>query len=679
MPMIAILAVLVVQSQNSGWQPLPLITAEQRKAGFTGGEGAQWPRSIAVDSTGSFLVLGIDVGGIYRSRDGGQKWEPANVGYTPRGSSCVAIDPFNPKRVLSVGVNSSPLTQNGLYLSEDGAASWRSVLPVEMGGDEQRDQLAFDPSSYDPGSKETKRVFWSRIKRDKPSWGPERNLAALLLSEDAGRTWKELKGQEQLGGQILRFDPKGKWLYAAGEEGLWRVNPQSLEKTKVIETPTTGVDVNPQRPGWVWASTKDSLRVSEDFGSTWRSLSTNGLVRPDSSLRWIKVSPIDANRLSVWSDQSPNGWDWPRFFSHDGGRTWTRSEKDSKGAFLPDNTRQGFTVWHPKNPQIAWSWGGDWPTKSLDGGKTFRYAGQGMNAVLVGGHFNFTKTDHDIIFFGSQDYNGAMTLDGGQTWSYKNVSGNGWGGFCYGGYALSREVLFVGNAEGWGAPRKLKVSRDSGQTWQELPYENKGLDVSTGWSKDPARGFLGNLMTKDSAKSWTVMPGCDAVFAEAKDGRLFGTKRGDVWTLVVSRDGGTTWQKAADLPADVSDMAWDEKRQRLYIAASLNAYSWEGGRLTQLMPPVDQLGSRRIRSVAVDPVNSDVVYLGSAANIYTSSTSVQRSLDGGKTWQNLTMNSPLSEGKLDGGREALVVRVHPKTRRLYVSTSCFGLWTHSAP
>lgn len=677
--MIAILAVLVVQSQNSGWQPLPLITADQRKAGFTGGEGAQWPRSIAVDSTGSFLVLGIDVGGIYRSRDGGQKWEPANVGYTPRGSSCAAIDPFNPRHVLSVGVNSSPLAQNGLYLSEDGAASWRSVLPVEMGGDEQRDQLAFDPSSYDPGSKETKRVFWSRIKRDKPSWGPERNLAALLLSEDAGRTWKELKGQEQLGGQILRFDSKGKWLYAAGEEGLWRVNPQSLEKTKIIETPTTGVDVNPQRPGWVWASTKDSLRVSEDSGSTWRSLSTSGLVRQDSSLRWIKVSPIDANRLSVWSDQSPNGWDWPRFFSHDGGRTWTRSEKDSKGAFLPDNTRQGFTVWHPNDPQIAWSWGGDWPTKSLDGGKTFRYAGQGMNAVLVGGHFNFTKTDPNIIFFGSQDYNGAMTLDGGQTWSYKNVSGNGWGGFCYGGYALSRDVLFVGNAEGWGAPRKLKVSRDSGQTWQELPYENKGLDVSTGWSKDPARGFLGNLMTKDSAKSWTVMSGCDAVLAEAKDGRLFGTKRGDVWTLVVSRDGGTTWQKAADLPADVSDMAWDEKRQRLYIAASLNAYSWEGGRLTHLMPPVDQLGSRRIRSIAVDPVNSDVVYLGSAANIYTSSTSVQRSLDGGKTWQNLTMNSPLSEGKLDGGREALVVRVHPKTRRLYVSTSCYGLWTHSAP
>lgn len=667
------------QASAVGWQPLPLVTAEQRQQGFIGGEGAQWPRSIAVDETGSFLVLGIDVGGIYRSLNGGTTWEPANVGYTPRGSSCVAIDPRNSSRVLSVGVNSSPSAQHGIYLSEDKAASWRSVLPVQMGADEHRDQLAYDPASYDPARKETRRIFWSRIKNDKPSWGPSQTIPALFVSEDAGRTWKLVNGQEALGGQILRFDPTGRWLYAAGDDGLWRVDPKTFTKSLIVKEKVTGVDTNPQRPGWVWASTPNAVKVSRDNGMSWKELSTNGLIRPDASLRWVKVSPADATRLSIWSDQSPNGWDWPRFVSSDGGGTWAKSEKDSKGAFLPDNTRQGLTVWHPKNSDIAWSYGGDWPTKSTDGGKTFRYSGQGVNAVLVGGHFNFSKSDPNIIFFGSQDYNAAMTMDAGKTWSYLNPSGQDWGGFCYGGYALTKEVVFVGNAAGWGAPRKLKVSRDSGKTWQEFPHENKGLDSSTGWTKDANVAFFGNLVTRDAAKSWSEMLGCDAVLAESKDGQLFGVKKGSPWSLVVSKNGGRSWSKTADLANDVTDMAWDEKRKRLYIAADLNVYSFEGGKLTMLQPPVDQSGDRRIRTIAVDPIDNDVVYLGSAANIYSSSVSVQRSLDGAKTWQNLTLTKPLDGSQKDGGRETYVARVHPKTRRLYVSTSCYGLWTHSAP
>ena len=33
----------------------------------------------------------------------------------------------------------------------------------------------------------------------------------------------------------------------------------------------------------------------------------------------------------------------------------------------------------------------------------------------------------------------------------------------------------------------------------------------------------------------------------------------------------------------------------------------------------------------------------------------------------------------DGGREALAMRVHPKTRELWVGTACYGLWKLSAP
>lgn len=644
--------------------------------GYKGGEGGQWPRSLAVDSTGEFLVIGIDVGGIYRSLDGGMKWEPANVGYTPRGSACVAIDPRNSNRVLSIAANSAPLDRHGIYLSENRAASWRSVLPLDMGGDEFRDQIVYDPTSYDSTSEETKRIFWSRIKKDHATWGNPKSDPNLYVSNDAGRTWAVVPNQQELAGQILRFHPRGEYLYAAGENGLWRINPKSFSKEKVVSSAVTGVDVCPSNPDWVWVSQPDALRVSRDSGRTWTALRSNGLVRPNATLRWIKVSPADPMFLSVWSDEAPNGYNWPRYVSQDGGRSWTESKKDSTGAFLPDNSRNGLTIWHPKKSSVAWSLGGDWPTKSNDGGRTFRYSAQGINAVLVGGHFNFSQGDPNVIFFGSQDYNGAVSTDGGATWRYLEISGNGWGGFCYGGYAINKKTFFVGNAAGWGAPRILRVSNDGGKTWQEKPVTNKGLDSSRGWNRNPDVAFFGNWRTKDAGSSWKEMPLCDGVLAETPEGNLFGVKKGSPWRLVSSTNGGESWKDMGPLPGEVFDLAWDPKDKRLLGAIELALWTYKGGKWALVDIPKDQYQSTRVRSVAVDPKVPDVIYVGSAANIYTSNTSMLRSLDGGKSWQNLTQQTPLDGTTLDGGREAYVVRVHPRTSRVYVSTSCFGIWTY---
>lgn len=94
----------IAQIKVSGhWEPVPLVAGEFRKPGQIGGEGAQWPRSLAVDPTGKTVMLGIDVGGIYRSLDAGNRWEPANVGYSPRGAAAIAFDPNNPLRVIAIG------------------------------------------------------------------------------------------------------------------------------------------------------------------------------------------------------------------------------------------------------------------------------------------------------------------------------------------------------------------------------------------------------------------------------------------------------------------------------------------------------------------------------------------------------------------------------------------------
>lgn len=70
------------------WWPVPLVTKAVRDAGYRpGGEGGQWPQAIYIDPVdGKFLLYGTDVGGIFRSLNGGKTFEPCNRGYTPRGN-----------------------------------------------------------------------------------------------------------------------------------------------------------------------------------------------------------------------------------------------------------------------------------------------------------------------------------------------------------------------------------------------------------------------------------------------------------------------------------------------------------------------------------------------------------------------------------------------------------------
>ena len=463
-------------------------------------------------------------------------------------------------------------------------------------------------------------------------------------------------------------------------EGLFRSDDKGRTFTPLRKTEVDGLSLAPD--GTVYLSNEAGVSVSRDRAQSFTLLSGQGLEHQTGySVNGIAVSPVDPRQMLCWAG-GPN-FAWPRYTSSDGGVTWQKIKMDNTLAVLPGNARQGYAAWSPKNADVAWSIGGDWVTQSTDGGRTFRWSNSGYNGIMAGGLIGFNPRIPDLVAIGFQDYNGAFTTDGGRTWNYRNVSGLGWGGHEHGMFAANRQVMWSGDAESWYTPRRLRISRDGGTTWSFVlgtdgkPLEQHGLDVSVADPKDANVYFASDLRTADTGATWTRMIGCDSVIAlNSTTGALWGKMRNSV---VTSRDHGITWQKVTEVEGGFQDLALDPKTERIYAASQERLKVYQNAHWTTLETPCDQFGHQRVWSVAADPQNPRILYVGGPRNQYASQATVCRSTDSGQTWKNLTMTRPLMPGQSGGPHEVSCIRVHPVTREAWVTGQCFGLWRIAPP
>lgn len=690
-PLFALLISFAAASVSAQvWENAALSNQIQRDMGFSGGEGGQWPQALAIDGTdGKVLLFGSDVGGLWRSTNGGALWEPANHGYTPRGSCGLFIDPKNPARAISVASNSSKAIFNnyhGLYLTTDTARTWTQVLPDNASGYRDiREQVAFDPSSFDSIKGYCTLVYYSRISRTAPSEDGTGTLqAALYKSTNGGQSWSLVPNSAAYGHSMLKVHPGKGIVFAANNNGLFRSDDGGLSFEQTFTGQVKGFDLSPSDPAKVWLLLSNKLYISSDTGKTFSPVSSTGFT---SWASYLRVSPADHRCMITQHSNPADPWNTWYLFSSNEGQSWTKTTHDRSLDFLPRNLgRMMYPSWHPADKNILYAVGGDFITRSVNGGASLSWWNNGSTAIMSAGILNFNAENPDLMFFSAQDYDASVSLNGGYTFQYLNMSGYGWGGDIHGGYTLDSLTWFGRKSEGWEDPEcDIVITRDGGRNYTSQ-YLSGGHSSCMALPGNRNILFAGDMRSTDKGLSWTKMNGCDGVFAADTIGEygLIGVSGNNL--VVHSLDQGESWQALAAVPGRIVDLAFDGQNKLVYTACYTDGL-WkvylEDSAVVNLgiKTPADRYGTRRFSTVAVDPGKPDMIYTGGTRDIYSNDVGVLRSTDQGYTWLPLTTDPRHDNPQfgLSAGRETSMIRVHPLTGYAWCGSSCYGLWKIARP
>ncbi|MFD7158870.1 WD40/YVTN/BNR-like repeat-containing protein [Kribbella sp. NPDC059898] len=256
-----------------------------------GPDGTLWAGTGEANPPGGGLTFFGD--GIYSSADGGKTWHNRGL----RDSAAIgriAVDPKNPRRIFAAASGSpyKPVSQRGLYRSEDGGHSWQQVLapPNDTTG---AVDVVIDPTN-------PQRMLAAL-------WDHHRTAAVrtyggvgsgLFRSDDGGTTWKRLDNVTKLSDG----DASG----LTSDASLGRI----------------GIGVAPSHPDRVYVVTgtqygaDKGFYVSDDFGTTFTA---GGKAGGRSGYEWwfakIWVDPANPDHLFS-ADLNMRA-------STDGGQTWT--------------------------------------------------------------------------------------------------------------------------------------------------------------------------------------------------------------------------------------------------------------------------------------------------------------------------------------------------------------------
>ena len=606
----------------------------------------------------NLIFAATDMSGIYRSVDWGETFQLCMNGWAAPGGLGFAIDPFNPNNVLGFGGGrGKDARAYGLYRSVDAGGSWQRVhsFPQPTGG-----TIAFDPSSYNQQAGGCLVAYWVT-----PNSG-------ILKTYDAGKTWNQV--HQRFGGAQIAVHPKLGLVYLSAPRfpdlGFWRSDDGGRSFGLMATRPPTSLAVTPTAPDVVLMIVGDQLVVSQQGGLNIRT-TTAKLPVDVANFADLAISPTDPNHLLIRSGGA--GWWSPNL-----GRIWFAMELPEGLSDTAVRSGQELWSWSKTDPDLVVATGVSAPLISRDGGRTFRRVMQGLAQPSVGGAFHFSQTAPGTVLLPFTDADTLLTRNGGTNWIPMGPGGRTGPKSVLGAYSSDGRTLLAG-VFGSNNERLGHISADGGNTWTQAlnrsgrPVRWTASDSIIGHAINSNALFFPGWRSLDGGLNWEVTTSCNVVISANPNpphellGRLS-------TYLTRSLDEGQTWKSVSPVPGGLTDAVSDSQNSRYFIASGNRLKQIARGIWTEMNTPLDQFGGRWIQTVAIDPVNPNILYAGGMSAGYTTEIPVVYSTDGGRSWQKLMASGPTTPGASSGPRQVSWMRVNPATRELWVGTQGYGVW-----
>lgn len=650
------------------WAPIYLTTSAMKKESYFGATGNNTKSGITIlgKSLDTILISTLDAG-IIQSFDAGALWQNSSIGIDSLGLDAIASDPNNSDFVI--GVSTSSVKTNGVYISKNGGRVWSFVDSGAKLSQNSKIELLFDKSSYSAQTSNSSVIY---LKTTVPSDNGE---SLLMRSDDSGNSFKTVRSISESAN--IAIHPTKSYVYLADATGFYCSINRGFSFEKLLDGNYEDVFVSPADPDCVFLVSSDSvLIVSRDSGRTFEAER-----RPvPAGSQGISVSPINPNYMVTFVVDAAGVV--TVMYSSNGGTSWHESAVYDNPHKMSAASSDVLFAWSPTDASVVYAIINNAIYKSLDCGAFFTWSGNGDDSFEMNGAVSQNIHYPSYVAFAINDNTIAFTNDGGSVWA-TNSYADYLGRFSIKAvYPVTRSKLISIVENLRSGEHSLRISTNGGEY-----FNPTGVDCGANpyFYADPSNKniiFASNLRSENGGESWKEMTGCDYVLTHnpVSPNELFGVKDN---SIVISYDKGIKWQKLVNIASPALDLSYDYLQSALYAATGdrLLKYYIKEAKLEECISSdySNRFGENLISLVETDPLYPNVIYAGGKSNEYTNDSSVLISENGGKNWYVISSspNNQTPNSSCQGGIQPIDM-VLSENRELIVFSAKFGIHKFSA-